>query len=149
MEETTLTPSDAGSLQETLKEKSKVPAKKETKLSKTQFIVAVWKGLSINEVDFSFPTNPVKSVKDIAALVGKAEQAGLFRTRVDIKLERNEAKYLSETKWYLTQAAKKGLIDRKYTPRIKKAVDSTPSPVEVTETVGETMSEQPADTSSM
>ena len=115
---TTLVPEGKTEIEQNLKVQSEQPLK-EKKISKTEFIVNLWNGRPGREGD-EVPAGPVQEVKAIATLVGDAEAKGYFRTRIDIKLERNEAKYLSETKWYLTQAAKKGLIDRKYTPRVKK-----------------------------
>lgn len=114
-----LNPIETTEVETQLKEESKEP-KKSKKVSKLTFIVSLFKGEAPREGDIP-PAFPMTDIKELAEKVKEAENSGYFRVRTDTKVERNDAKYLGEVKWYLTQAAKKGLIDREYNPRKKRA----------------------------
>lgn len=89
------------------------------KVSKLDFIVNLFKGLPGREGDDT-PISPIQLLEDLAEEVKEAEGKGYFRVRSSSTRERDASKYLSEVKWYLTQAAKKGLIERDYKPRASK-----------------------------
>jgi hypothetical protein len=83
------------------------------KISKEKFLVGLYLGTNgISE--------PITDIATLSLKVKEAEEKGLFRVRSEIKRDRDSKKYIDEVKWYLTQAAKKGLIDREYKPRKKQ-----------------------------
>lgn len=105
-------------IEEQLRKKSKEKKNKIKKITKTSFIVNLYNGKPGREGD-ECPFEPIRDPIEIAKKLEEAEKKGYFKVRLGIKLERNEKKYISEAKWYLTQAAKNKLIDREYHPRKK------------------------------
>lgn len=112
-----LTP-EKSSIEVELQEESKKPNKMK-KISKLDFIINLYRGLPGKEGDDD-PATPLQFIDDLAKEVKTAEDKGYFRVRSSAKRERDHKKYCEEVKWYLTQAAKKGLIERNYKPRKKK-----------------------------
>lgn len=107
---------DTVTIEKELKKKALKKRKKPLKISKLDFLVNLYNGKPGRKGDPS-PIEPVTDVDILAEKLMKAENKGYFRVRTVSISERNDYKYKSEVRWYLTQAAKKGLINKKYTPR--------------------------------
>jgi len=118
----TILESESGSstIESSLKEKSRL-TRRIKKISKLDFLVNLYQGKAGKDGD-EIPSVPITNIKELALRLKEAEDKGYFRVRTDTKTERNADKYESETKWYLTQAAKKNIIDREYKERKKPVV---------------------------
>ena len=79
----------------------------------------LWNGKPGREGDHP-PFAPIRDNETLALKLQKADNEGYFKTRTDMKWERNYQKHLLDVQWILSQAAKKGLIDRK---QYKKRTD--------------------------
>lgn len=100
------------------------------KITKGQFIVNLYKGLPGKEGDEA-PFEPIADAKELAKRVKEAEAKGYFKTK---KADKTDNQYLSDVRWYLTDAAKRGLIEKSYKARPKKVVETTEE-TEATEVV--------------
>lgn len=58
--------------------------------------------------------------RKLAKLIMQCEQSGRLIVKVRSKRTRDESFYLENVRWYLSQAAKDGLIDREYIPKSKR-----------------------------
>ena len=89
--------------------------------SRLAVVVHLWNGTEFME---GIPAEaPIRTLRVMAAKFKELEEVGILRKREDGKTPRTDKKFENDARWYLTKAAKDGLIDRPYRARGKAKVE--------------------------